>query len=293
MDALGAAGGAVLVAAHLAVDDHNLVRGALLVALDQEQQQGEDDDDDDAGKDKSKDVWHKFLLILSLLIRMEWVPPAGAAAGQTGDTDRAAGGDGGRGVGEGLKFRQLLLHGEGDLAGRSGRGNGEVHGARPPEGVAEIRVPSYWRRRAWRTARAMPTMPAKPMGMARKTARKPGRPTWWSHRPPQPKSTRKATTPRTVNRCRPVSGSPGPPRPRGAGRRRRRGRRSPARPRPAHRRRRRCQTRPRKEENGLNQQDQRGGYGDVEQNVVQGREGLPPGCHEWVPPFSKWGCDLS
>ena len=77
VDALGAAGGAVLVAAHLAVDDHNLVRGALLVALDQEQQQGEDDDDDDAGKDKSKDVWHKFLLILSLLIRMEWVPPAG------------------------------------------------------------------------------------------------------------------------------------------------------------------------------------------------------------------------
>ena len=77
VDALGTAGGAVLVAAHLAVDDHNLVRGALLVALDQEQQQGEDDDDDDAGKDKSKDVWHKFLLILSLLIRMEWVPPAG------------------------------------------------------------------------------------------------------------------------------------------------------------------------------------------------------------------------
>ena len=36
-----------------------------------------DDDDDDAGKDKSKDVWHKFLLILSLLIRMGWVPPAG------------------------------------------------------------------------------------------------------------------------------------------------------------------------------------------------------------------------
>ena len=59
------------------VDDHDLVRGALLVALDQEQQQGEDDDDDDAGKDKSKDVWHKFLLILSLLIRMGWVPPAG------------------------------------------------------------------------------------------------------------------------------------------------------------------------------------------------------------------------
>ena len=50
---------------------------------------------------------------------------------------------------------------------------------------------------------------------------------------------------------------------------------------------------PCKEENGLDQQDQRGGYGDVEQNVVQGREGLPPGCHEWVPPFSKWGCDLS
>ena len=31
---------------------------------------------------------------------------------------------------------------------------------------------------------------------------------------------------------------------------------------------------PRKEENGLNQQDQRGGYGDVEQNVVQGRDCL-------------------
>ena len=46
-------------------------------AGEQEQQQGEDDDDDDAGKDKSKDVWHKFLLILSLLIRMGWVPPAG------------------------------------------------------------------------------------------------------------------------------------------------------------------------------------------------------------------------
>ena len=78
-----------------------------------------------------------------------------------------------------------------------------------PRALRRSRVPSYWRRRAWRTARAMPTMPAKPMGMARKTARKPGRPTWWSHRPPQPKSTRKATTPRTVNRCRPVSGVSG------------------------------------------------------------------------------------
>ena len=77
VDAFGAAGGAVLVGADFTVDDHDLVRGALLVALDQEQQQGEDDDDDDAGKDKSKDVWHKFLLILSLLIRMGWVPPAG------------------------------------------------------------------------------------------------------------------------------------------------------------------------------------------------------------------------
>ena len=78
------------------------------------------------------------------------------------------------------------------------------------------------------------------------------------------------TTPRTVNRCRPVSGSrsaaPVERAAVGVGAVEVR----PVRVR-AHRRRCRFKRAPAKRENGLNQQDQRGGYGDVEQNVVQGR----------------------
>ena len=216
-------------------------------------------------------------------------------AGQTGDTDRAAGGDGGGGVGEGLKFRQLLLHGEGDLAGGGAAGgNGEVHGARPPEGVAEIQGAVVLEAKGLADGQGDAHHAGKADGDGQEDRQEtgqaylvepqaaPAEEHQEGHHAPHGEQVQAGVGGLRVRRGLVERAAVGvgavevrPVRVRHTGV-------AVA-----------VKRAPRKEENGLNQQDQRGGYGDVEQNVVQGREGLPPGCHEWVPPFSKWGCDLS
>ncbi len=90
VDALGAAGGAVLVAAHLTVDDHHPVGGALLVPLDDEHQQGKDDEDDDADQNHAEDTVKHELSSFTSYSSCFSCCPDDAGAGSTSRMSRPA-----------------------------------------------------------------------------------------------------------------------------------------------------------------------------------------------------------
>ena len=70
MNTLGGFGGAVLVAAYFTIDDHDLVRRALLIALDEENQQREDDYDDDTGEYNSKNSVKEHVYLSFFFVRL-------------------------------------------------------------------------------------------------------------------------------------------------------------------------------------------------------------------------------